>query len=398
MATLLDQNESPELNQVQQLAQLPQGLAIMKMENDSIMALAAAHPRDLKKIKAELSECLTEFPAQANDMIYSKPVGWQEDECKDCGKKCKRQNKKNPTKKCWSCKSENIKLGGERFARGLSVRAAELLAEAYGHNKVSSRVDPVDDDTVRIGATFTDFQKGRIWVQESLLSKWYKSWDQKMVRHSDDKFLSLVCAAQASKCVREVVNRSVNSALKAWLFDECEKLIETNLTDDKIEEIVVAFAKHEVTKDMLENLIGKTAAMGWSVEDRKTLMGVWNGIKSGEMSIAELFPKEESDRKPDDRTKPQADTNGNGSTSTSDALKFPNGKKAEAPEEKKPEQPKGSPDFEIWATKIAKAGSDSALDEIANGISEALEIQSITKAEFDQLTQAINDRSKKLNE
>jgi len=44
-----------------------------------------------------------------------------------------------------------------------------------------------------------------------------------------------------------------------------------------------------VTLEMLEGLVGRPRAMGWTQVDRQRLLGVWNAIKDGETSVAEAF-------------------------------------------------------------------------------------------------------------
>ena len=73
-------------------ANLPRDLAVVKMENDQIFALAAARRRDMSAIGSSLPRCQT-FPQFADDAIYEAV----------------RQDES----------------GKMKYARGLSVRAAE---------------------------------------------------------------------------------------------------------------------------------------------------------------------------------------------------------------------------------------------------------------------------------
>lgn len=268
----------------------------MRMENDAIMAECRARPRDYEAIKAELEAQIKAFPGMAEEAIYSKPVG------KD-------------------------KSGKMQFARGLSIRAAELLSEAYGYNRVRSDVTIIDADHVKVESAFLDFQRLRIWQDGGVVSAWYRSFNGSMVRHAEDRFLSLVVKAEASRRVREVILRSVNAGLKAWFLDLCERTLGNLLDDKAVKKIVDAFATKGVGIGLLEDLIGRPQAMSWTEEDRKHLQGIWNSVQEGDTTIEEVFGKKKEQSAP--------------SVSTTD-LTSP----------KLAEQPKEAPKTEAKETKI----------------------------------------------
>ena len=245
------------------IASLPPDMAILKLENETIQSLAAARPRDMEKMKAELTSQLLAFPALAEDAIYEKPVG------------------KDP------------ETGEQRVARGLSVRSAEVLAEAYGFNRVRVDVTQVDDNHVKVEATFTDYQRGRIWQDAGILSKFYKDRYGKMNRTPDDRFYNVVVKAESSRRVREVILRSVNAGLKAWFWNECERMLDERLDERTVDAILGRFNGIGVTRQQVETYIGRPQSMGWTGDDRKKLLAVWNAIKDGETTIAETFGQRE---------------------------------------------------------------------------------------------------------
>lgn len=236
-----------------------QDLLQMKMENESIMAECRVRPRDFAKMKAELLAQLEAFPELAEDSIYSKPVG------------------------------KDLDTGKQKFATGLSVRAAEVLAEAYGYNRVRADITPIDDLRVKVEATFTDFQKGRIWQDGGVLSRVYKTARGGMATMPEDRFYNVIAKAEASKRVREVILRSVNAALKAWFFTECQKMQAKVLSEEKVGQIVAYFSGIGVTLEQIEALIGRPAAMGWTLQDKQTLAGIKTAIEAGESTAAEVF-------------------------------------------------------------------------------------------------------------
>src|ERR1700747_323704 len=105
---VIDHEETALETQAHAIASLPKDVSILKMEAETISALAAARPRNMAHIKRDLAEILKAFPALAEEAIYNKPVGRDEGS------------------------------GQQKYARNLSIRSAEAMAEAYGYNSVSA--------------------------------------------------------------------------------------------------------------------------------------------------------------------------------------------------------------------------------------------------------------------
>ena len=130
---MLNDNEN-EIAVVKQLED--SNVTLMKLENETIASLAAAHPRNHQSIKQEILEQMEAYPSFAESMVYSVPVG------------------------------KDYETGQMKYARGLSIRAAEALAEAYGFNRVRCEVEEIDDDKVKVTATFTvAFGRTLVWFQ-----------------------------------------------------------------------------------------------------------------------------------------------------------------------------------------------------------------------------------------
>lgn len=238
----------------------------MRMENETIMAECRVRPRNIEAMKDELASLLRAFPDLASEAIYNKPVG----------------------------KDRNT--GRMKYAVDLSIRAAEVLAEVYGFNRVRSDAMPIGEEgtRVKVDATFTDFQRGRIWQDGGIVSIWYKTSSGEMVKHSEDRFFNVIVKAEAAKRVREVILRSVNSALKAWFFNECKKVLSKRLTPEEEQRIIDSFSSIGVAQEQLDALIGRPRAMGWEVADRLLLQGIWSAVKAGETTVEQAFGKEKS--------------------------------------------------------------------------------------------------------
>lgn len=288
----------PAEDQAKALVGMPRDMMILKLENDNIQAMAATRPRDFELIKKDLADQLNSFPVLAEEAIYTKPVGKGDD-------------------------------NQQKYVRGLSVRAAESLAECYGYNRIRVDVTPIDDDSVKVSATFTDFQKGRIWEDSGIVSKFFKSKYGGMTKIPDDRFYNVVVKAESSRRVREVILRSINAGLKAWFWDLAEKKIEGLLDEGKVAQIVTQFKGMGATAEMLEKLLGKPRSAGWTLDDRKKLAGIWTALKDGETSVAEAFELEPKEKpKAPAATGPvTGDSIGSG---TGHAAENPHAKKTEA--------------------------------------------------------------------
>lgn len=277
-----------------QVDQLPDNLAVMKLENDAIMAIATARPRNHPAIKEEVLSVLQTYPKLAQESIYSKPVGKElRIDCR-CGKQYTSPGW-GDLEPCPSCNKVDIRKKEEvrKYARGLSVRAAEMLAEAYGYCKVRTAMEDIDDDRVRLTASFTDYAKGRVWDESTIITKVFKKRNGTFGRTPDDRFYNVIVRAAMSKLVRECILRTVHPGLKAELFDAADRIISASLTDDNAKRIVEKFAELGVSQSQIEHLVGPMlgpdGGVKWTIENRKTLLGVYAAIESNETTIREAF-------------------------------------------------------------------------------------------------------------
>ena len=231
---------------------------LIKMENESLMMAAQVRPRNNQAVMRELLDQIEAYPSFAESVMYAKPIGAD-------------------------------KSGRMQYARGLSIRAAEAIAAAWGYNRIEQTVEPIDDDRVRVTATFTDFQTGRIWRDSGIVSKWYRSRGGAMTRHNDDRFYNVILKAELSKRVREAVMRSVPPGVRSELQNLAERMVAKLLSSETVEKIVQSFSGIGVTLVQLENLLAKPMSKGWTTEDRVTLQQVYTAIRDGETTVGEAF-------------------------------------------------------------------------------------------------------------
>lgn len=260
-----------ESEQLAQLSNMPRDLALVKIENDNMMTMAAGKKRDWKDILCEIQKHLRDYKSFCTTAWYCKPVG---------------RDKNN----------NNIM----KYARGPSIRMAEAMAAAAGFNRVRTDVTPIDQDTVRVEATYVDYCSGRVWQDSGVVSKLYKSRDGGTRRHDDDRFYNVVVKAEASKRIRECINRCIPPAVRSELELTVNEELDAYLDDETVKKLIASFASKNVTKEQVEALVGKRLE-NFNRDDRKTLIGVWNSIEQGETNPEELFAQEQP--KPDEKPK-----------------------------------------------------------------------------------------------
>jgi len=280
---------------LQQAAQLPPDLMLLKMENETMMSAAAVRPRDYKKVMEQLRNLIEAYPEFADDAIYCKPVGKvYEVHCHNAECKHKFESSKQPTSET-ECPRCGTKYNGtpakrvQKYAEGLSIRAAESIRSLFGYNRLAVTETALPDGRVKITGVFVDFAAATITIDERTVSPYYTAYDGTKTLINEDRFLNVTVKAEKSKLRRDVIVGSIPSELKAGYMDACNKKLEELLTDEKVGEIVKAFERFGVDEKSLEQLIGRPRSMGWTTEDRVRLTKIYSSLKNEEITAAELL-------------------------------------------------------------------------------------------------------------
>lgn len=271
---------SDETAAVQAIKEIPADLALVKIENESIMAMAAAHPRNYAKVLESIIEQVELHPLFAQRATYSKPVG-KESFCV----KCKRVLEDWKATVCQRCGREGRVIQRPVFASGLSIRAAEAIAEAYGYNRVRSTATVVNPDLVSVEAVFVDYQRGRMWSKNILVSRMQKRRSGDVYRLTDERF-QLLQDAKASIAIREVILRSTPPALRAALEDKVRSMV--RLTPEVLAKVLSTFAGIGVDQTQLEQFLG-VPKPEWTNEHRTALLETLTAIQDGETTVEAVF-------------------------------------------------------------------------------------------------------------
>lgn len=289
------------------MQQMPPNMALLRMENETIMSVARAQPRDPGQIVQQLQTLLDAYPAAADEAIYRKPVGTvQEITCAKCGVKYEETvvDAGTACPNCGSNKHAAIRRV-KKFAENLSIRAAESIRSIYGYTRLAVTEEMLPDGRVKITGVLVDYAAGNVTSDERIVSPFYKSRQGKMVRTPEDRFLNVVVKAEKAKLRRDVILDSIPNIVKAMFRDACEKKLSELVAPEVIEQkIVPAFKQYGIGLEHLEKLIGRPKKLGWREEDRvelrKLLTALNNGETTAEDLLADIAPRTESAAKSSD--------------------------------------------------------------------------------------------------
>ncbi len=283
---------TPEAAQIQAMEGMSTDVALLRMENDQIFALAKAQPRDPVVVIKQLFELIEAYPAAAAGAVYSKPVGKvQEVTCGHCGIRYQVPKVDNNTA-CIACDSKE-KSGVravQKFAEGLSIRAAETIRSVYGYTRLATKTEVIEDDKVRVSGTVVDYASGNITSDERIVSPWYKAYDGKMTKTPEDRFLNVVVKSEKSKLRRDIILDNTPGIVKAAFRDMCEAKNGLLVMPQEIDQkILPAFSGFGLSQQHLEKIIGKRRADGWTEEERLQLRRILVGLKQEEFTVRELL-------------------------------------------------------------------------------------------------------------
>ena len=233
-----------------------QGNALVKLENMTQMQVSIQRPRDEVKILSASLKELETYPSMAEEAIYRKPVGKEGNEMK--------------------------------YAEGLSIRAAESLANRWSNSAYGCDIISEDKEGVTIAAVFMDYENNTRHVISKKVSRSYKKQNGSIVTHAPDRFADVVIPANQSKILREVINRSLPAGLKKEYEDKARAIMLSGDAKKMSTRLIAGFIRIGVSKSKLEELAGKKIE-DLNAEEIANLIALGNTIKDGETTLEQLI-------------------------------------------------------------------------------------------------------------
>lgn len=202
--------------------------------------------------------------------------------------------------------------GSTKNIEGPSARFAEICASAWGHMRVESRPVGEDDRFVTTRSVAWDLQQNVAIAFEV---------KRRITNRSGAKFnddmVSVTSNAAGSIGIRNSVLKVIPSPLWRPIYLACRKVIAGDLKTlvNRRATMFELFQKIGVTKEQVLQLIDVKGPDDIGIDELVTLHGMYNSLKDGETTIAEIFGDKEGARevKPAQRKSQQQDTS-NGST------------------------------------------------------------------------------------
>lgn len=244
------------------------GYALIRAENDALQRISVDHPRNPE---GALADALAEFS------MLEKHLG-------------PAFVKDYATKGYYSIPYSDGE-GGKTFVEGLSVRSMERLMRVWGKCSVSGRFLHEDESGYDVAGVAIDFQSGWRLERTQRVSKY--AWRKK-------GGIVLLSANDQAKAVQIGISKASRNAglaiLPDWLrmiyFKRLKELaagpLDKPADAKKVGGVILGFQKLGVTKEMLEEKLGKPATE-WKGEELGTLIGLGAAIRDKEVTVEDIF-------------------------------------------------------------------------------------------------------------
>lgn len=271
---------------------LAMGHQLMRVENESMLAIAIKRPRDESKVLQDAMRELELVPEEAAKSFYVIPY-------RDTSEEGRGQ-------------TVNVE--------GPSIKAAMALARRWGNCTAGARCLSDDEDGWDIEGVFIDLESNFRISRPFRVSKWFRKRSGDVIRLPVNRQL-MAFQAGASKAIRNAILGGLPAYLVQSYYAKAKAIAggkpEEKATREAIAGAIITFSKvligeTTVTTTHLEQYLLKPIAE-WLGEDVATLRGLYNAITDGQVSPAEAFGPTEP-AAPTDEPQPSKNKkeNGNG--------------------------------------------------------------------------------------
>jgi hypothetical protein len=234
------------------------GEVLMRAEHDSMLAVSVQRPRNPQKVLDAALVELETAPAYASENYYSIPY-------KD-------------------------RSGGQEktvMVEGPSIHLARIVARHWGNCAAKCVITGEDENRVHLSGVFVDLQANVRFERPFTVTKYrYDSNTRKTIALRDDRLMMAVQSG-ASKAERNAILSGVPRWLVKAVMDRAKK-IAANDVQQRIGEVLQAFAQLGVTREMLEKRFD-TPLERFDDDQRAAMKGLYNALRDREVSLAEAF-------------------------------------------------------------------------------------------------------------
>lgn len=233
---------------------------IARAEIDSQISTAKQYPRQLSKVKGDMMNFATLDEETAQSCFYSVPRG-----------------------------GKNI--------QGPSVRLAEIAVSCYRNIRVGSRVIETvtkgENPHVVVQSVCHDLEMNvAVTVEKRRRIVGKKDWKNGGHKPIDEDDITLASNSGAAIAFRDAVFKVIPGALIKPVFEQAKKVAigDVKTLGDRRAKSIEAFAKMGIEKARVLARLDKKSIEDVTLEDLETLLGLYNAIKEGHVTIEESFP------------------------------------------------------------------------------------------------------------
>jgi len=223
---------------------------ITQFEIDTQIATAHRFPRSITKFSRELKDMVTADRAVAASCFYVLP----------------RDGK-------------NIE--------GPSVRISEMAVSAWGNCRVGSRIIEEAGDYIVAQGVAHDLERNVYYsteVRRRITNKYGKKYSADMIAVTANAACSIAARNASFKMIpRSYIDGAYKLAKQTAIGD-------AKTLSARREDALRAFNKMGVSKEQVFDMLGVAGLDDVTTEHIGTLIGTYNAIKEGEVSIEEVFP------------------------------------------------------------------------------------------------------------
>jgi hypothetical protein len=240
-----------------------QGVTLMRIENESMLAVAIQRPRNEEQVLKGAIKELQMVPEQAKRAYYSIPY---------------RERQPDGTQKM-------VRVEGP------SIKASMALARRWGNCSVTARSLKQDATGAELAGIFIDFETNFRVERPMWVSKVMKRRGGGTYTLDPQRWLAAFQSG-ASKAARNAAINGLPDYLVAAYIKQAKTIAagdpEAKADPKRVDKVLEAFKRFNVTLEVLEAHL-EVKRDGWMGDDLATLVGLGNAIKDGQMTVAEAF-------------------------------------------------------------------------------------------------------------
>lgn len=253
--------ESPISGEIVQAASVNPLTDLERASIDMQIATAHQYPRSIAKFKENALALVTLDEETAESCLYRRPVGKDKD-------------------------------GNEKYAEGMSIRMAEIVAGCYGNLRVGTRTIEATPRYVVVQGVAHDLETNFLSTaecKESTVNAYGQPFTERM--------RIVVEKAAAAKARRDAIFQVVPRASAKFLETAAKDLLFGNAASiTKWRSRIAAWVKTlGIEEKRVWRALGVEGADDLKQSEIETLIGIKNALKSGDATIDEAFPEIEKE-------------------------------------------------------------------------------------------------------